>query len=357
MKGIGHFAVGVAAASCFPAAVQAAIGGNPLYFILGGVFGLLPDTLDFKFYRFFYTCDVEVIPDPLAPDPELIADALRQAVSRVLTHGVPVRIKLHTIRESSDRWRRYTIAFDVAQRRIVVTVGPPVDTGGNVIMAGDTWNGRTATVPLPGLLHLDYLATTVVDVFDGPVYRFAPTGKGVVRAEFIPWHRQWSHSVACALACSLAGWWVWGGLAAAVIACAVLTHIGVDQLGFMGCNTFFLFRPERRRGMQLMQSSDILPNLIAVWMACILTFWNLYSAGHYPGLFINPVRLLVFGFALPLSAGLGLRRWIRREGRWRAPPVNGRISSCQIDHIAGSAAPGGQHRRAASSRCGWPEGR
>jgi len=38
-----------------------------LYFLLGGIFGLLPDTLDFKFYRFFIKHDIEVAPDPLKP--------------------------------------------------------------------------------------------------------------------------------------------------------------------------------------------------------------------------------------------------------------------------------------------------
>ena len=48
MKGIAHFISGVAAASFFPWSVQAAVEGNPMYFILGGAFGILPDTLDFK---------------------------------------------------------------------------------------------------------------------------------------------------------------------------------------------------------------------------------------------------------------------------------------------------------------------
>ena len=64
MKGLTHFMTGVAAASCFPAAVEAGSRGNPLYFILGGVFGILPDTIDFKFLRFFQRRDIEITPDP-----------------------------------------------------------------------------------------------------------------------------------------------------------------------------------------------------------------------------------------------------------------------------------------------------
>ncbi len=313
MKGIGHFAVGVAAASCFPAAVRAGAEGNPLYFVLGGVFGLLPDTLDFKLGRFFYRHDLEVVLDPTDPCPETVAGVVREAVSTALTRDVPVRVKLNTVRESGDVWRRYTVAFDAAAGQVVVRIGPLVDTGGNVLAADDR-TGREAVARLPGALHTEYLSSTVVDVFDGPSFRFVPRANNVCRVEFIPWHRQWSHSLVCALVCGLAGWLLWGGTAAAVIACAVLTHIGLDQLGFMGCSILYLFRSGRRCGLQLMQSSDVLPNLVAVCLACMVTFWNLYSVGAHPGLFINPVRLLVFGFALPLLGALGLRRWLRGSG-------------------------------------------
>jgi hypothetical protein len=68
MKGIAHFVTGVAAASFLPWSIEAALRGDPLYFILGGAFGLLPDTIDFKFYRFFYRHDVYIEPDPANRD-------------------------------------------------------------------------------------------------------------------------------------------------------------------------------------------------------------------------------------------------------------------------------------------------
>ena len=48
MRGVVYFVAGVAAASCFPFAVEAGANGNPLYFILGGCCGLLPDIIDFR---------------------------------------------------------------------------------------------------------------------------------------------------------------------------------------------------------------------------------------------------------------------------------------------------------------------
>lgn len=62
MKGFTHFMSGVAVASFGPWAIDAALAGNPIFFILGGACGILPDTLDFKFYRFFYHHDVYVEP-------------------------------------------------------------------------------------------------------------------------------------------------------------------------------------------------------------------------------------------------------------------------------------------------------
>ena len=90
MKGIVHFAVGVTVASCFPEVVRAGANGNPLYFILGGIFGILPDTIDFKFCRFFYRHDIEVTPDPNKPDPQVIADAVALAVNRAYETRKPV---------------------------------------------------------------------------------------------------------------------------------------------------------------------------------------------------------------------------------------------------------------------------
>jgi hypothetical protein len=98
MKGITHFAVGVAVASCVPGAVQAGVDGNPLYFILGGVFGLLPDTLDSKFYRFLYRRDMEVMPDPKDADPAMVAQGVAYAAEWCARRRAPVRIKLNTVR-------------------------------------------------------------------------------------------------------------------------------------------------------------------------------------------------------------------------------------------------------------------
>jgi len=62
MKGIAHFAVGVAVATFFPEIVHDAAQSLAFGPVLGGIAGLLPDTLDFKLLRYLQRPD-EVI-DP-----------------------------------------------------------------------------------------------------------------------------------------------------------------------------------------------------------------------------------------------------------------------------------------------------
>ena len=68
MKGIAHFAVGVAVATFVPDVVAAA--GRDLAFgpLVGGLAGLLPDTLDFKLFRFLERRDVEIDPALVGED-------------------------------------------------------------------------------------------------------------------------------------------------------------------------------------------------------------------------------------------------------------------------------------------------
>ena len=49
MKGITHYTIGLAVASCFPEAVRQAAAGNPWPMLTGGFFALLPDLFVFFF--------------------------------------------------------------------------------------------------------------------------------------------------------------------------------------------------------------------------------------------------------------------------------------------------------------------
>ncbi len=182
---------GICAASFFPAAVKAAADGNPLYFILGGAAGLLPDTIDFKFYRFFYRHDIEFVPDPLNPDPNQAVQAAAWAVARAAATGKTVRLKLSTVRYSSDEWLEYSIRFNTAAGRIESAVGAIVDTSCRPIRLPAN-HGMKAEAILPSPVRLEYQATTIVNILDGPLLEFHPSGDSRVDIRFIPWHRQWT---------------------------------------------------------------------------------------------------------------------------------------------------------------------
>ncbi len=302
MKGISHFAIGLAAASCFPAAVRAGAEGNPLYFILAGIFGLLPDTLDFKFIRFLYKSELGVIPDPLRPDAQPIADAVALAVARAHAENRNVNVKLNTIKLAADRWQRYQVRFDVPGRRVCVSYGLVVDTGGNPIRGAVAPVVAEACVPLPCGIEIEYLATTDVDIFDGPVYRMEPTRDGRVRPVFIPWHRNWTHSFVTAFIFGLAGAAIWDAAAGGVIFAAFAAHALADQLGYLGSNLFAPFSRRRTPGLKLMHATWALPNFAAVWLSGLLIFWNLArdTTGGISGM--NPLRYVFFAGALPLLA-------------------------------------------------------
>ena len=312
MKGLTHLVAGVAAASCFPEAVRAGAAGNPLCFILGAMFGLLPDTLDFKFVRFFSKHDMAVVPDPNQPDPQMIADAVAYAANKASASGRSVRIKLNTIRLGADRWQRYTVRFDIPAGRVVVEYGPVVGTGGMPYEASACGNDLDpdpedgtptllATAPLVCPVSLDYQATNIVDIFDGPMLKMTPDRHGRVCPEFIPWHRRWSHSfalgcVAAVVAAALFGW-----LAGLVVFAAASSHVLLDQVGFMGSSLSFPFKRKRIPGLGISHSSTAAPNLLTIWLCCLLVFSNLARLSPAADTMPNLPRLLLYGAAIPLG--------------------------------------------------------
>jgi membrane-bound metal-dependent hydrolase YbcI (DUF457 family) len=328
MKGISHFAMGVAAASCFPEAVAQAAGGSPLHFILGGIAGLLPDTLDFKFYKFFVRHDMEVTPDPLRPDPGMIADGVAMAANRAVETGKPVTLKLDTIRLAADRWQSYDVTFDVPKRRVSVKYGPIVDTGGNPEPGSEPPEPLEATAPLGCKIKLDYTATTAVDILDGPMFRMIPDADCRVTPLFIPWHRQWSHSFVIALAFGLMGGLIWGPLVGLVAAAAWGTHVVADEFGYLGSNLWFPFTSKRRAGLRWMHSQEVFGNLAAVWLSCLVIFMNLDRAMPPEAVHMNPVKLVVYGGVLPLGLVLLLRRMLRKGSGIRP-------SGCQGQTLGG----------------------
>lgn len=317
MKGIAHFVTGVAAASFFPFAVEAARAGNPLYFVLGGAFGILPDTLDFKFYRYFYRHDMTIAPDPLDKDPQMIADKLAKAIGKGYESGEGFRVKLNSIRMGADYWQQYMVKFDPQAGEVLVRYGPVVNTGQVPVPGSYPERPLIGRAELPRAIEQHYDSTSKVDIFDGPSFLFRRGEGDYVDIEFLPWHRSWTHSFPVALGFGLLIWLIWGvwqvaangspsgfihgWRALAVIALGFAGHLIEDQLGFMGSNLFAPFTKKRTRGLHLMRSCDAFPNFLTVWICMTLIFWNLYRAMPEPAYQFNFMQLILYSCIIPIG--------------------------------------------------------
>jgi len=206
MKGIAHFITGVTIATFFPEVVQQAAGGSVLP-MLGGIAGILPDTLDFKFARYFERYDLEIDPGP-EPDARDIAERVVGAMRRAYETEQPQNIMLHAIRLGADLWRQYTIRFDPAQNEVAVRIGPIVNTG-QVPLPGSEVGANPCGRP-PGearvkvgvpMVHT-YDAENRIDIFSGPSFKFVRKGDKL-HVHFLDWHRRWSHSLTLAAAVGL----------------------------------------------------------------------------------------------------------------------------------------------------------
>jgi membrane-bound metal-dependent hydrolase YbcI (DUF457 family) len=358
MKGIAHFISGVTVASFCPWAVEAAQNGNPAFFILGAVAGILPDTVDFKFYRFFYKHDLRVEPyfgEPAPPggrpseegisfsqgsrpefpsrggvaegrggsvlfnaeppDPQPIADAVAAAVSRA-AEGRPTTLKLSTIQLSADNWRQYRVKIDPEAGEVRVQFGPVVSTG---------QAPQPATLPASRPVGLAKFSAPVlqscepactVDIFDGPSFKFTRSEKGVVEIDFLPWHRNWSHSLTVgAFLAGIAAFWTWQ--ASVVIFFAYVIHVIEDQMGHMGSNLLFPFTKKRTPGLKIMHSGDAFPNFAGVWLCCLLIFWNVYKAIPNPLYHFSFMRFMMTAMIVPFAIFGAVRRLLTRAGKGR----------------------------------------
>ena len=333
MKGIAHFCTGVAIATFFPEVVQQAVGGSLLP-VLGGVAGILPDTLDFKFVRFFEQYDEEIDPGP-EPNAREIAEQVAGAMRRAYETGKPQNVMLHTIRLGADLWRRYTICFDPAHDEVAVRIGPIVNTS-QVALPGSEfpplspppfhpppWGGqrggtegeREARVRIGVPTAPTYDKETQIDIFSGPSFKFERWGDRL-QVHFLDWHRRWSHSLTLAAALGLVGGLILGKWAGLVIGLGLVGHILEDQLGFMGSNLFYPFSQRRSRGAQLLHSGDAAPNFLTVWTAVALILFNLDRFSAQPRL--DPRWFLGLAVALPALVLGGVYQWQRRRERGRA---------------------------------------
>ena len=330
MKGIAHFVTGVAVATFFPEIVYGAAQQLTFGPMLGGLAGLLPDTLDFKFVRYFRRLDKEIDPAKITteaghPDPQAIASQIAEAMNRAYEGDSRVEIQLHTLKLGADLWRQYSVTFDLERNGIAVQIGPVVTTG-QMPLPGSEIPGLApgwAQVKAP-ILHT-YDGQTVIDIFSGPSLAFERNGEAVA-VTFLPWHRAWTHSLFLVLLLGLAGMLI-GPAYGLAMALAALAHILEDQMGFMGSNLLFPLTRSRTMGWKFFRSGDAIPNLMTVWVSLAIILLNLDRFSGAPLIPVAPY--LLFTIVLPCLLMLGLWAW----KIWRGDTQPARLPAVEMAAI------------------------
>ncbi len=321
MKGIAHFLAGLAAASFVPGVVASAAQGSYLI-VLGGFFGLLPDTLDFRFARYFEKA-VNIDPDPANLDPQSIADAVAAEIDRAAEINQSIRVQLHNISLGPGRWRQYVVRFDSDRNEVVVAIGPIVNSAQAAL---DTSGQHTARARPEAKWVYTYDGDMTIDIFNGPSFAFVPVRAGssrppAVEVQFLPWHRAWSHSFTLAAALGVITALLLQSITAGVVAFAGMSaHIVEDQLGYLGSNLFWPITKQRSAGARLLHSGDAIPNFLAVWTALVLILFNLdrFSAPvqNRPPL-LDPWVYFSATLFLPALVLIGVYAYERRSDKMR----------------------------------------
>lgn len=326
MKGITHFLSGVAVASCFPLAVESIFHSKTLLLPLGGAFGILPDTLDFRVARYTWDYQKVVSIDENNLDPKIVAETVAAAIDEAAATGETVTLRLNIIKISSSYYRTYNVYIDDETKEVTAIIGPIKTISqvmekheymppSRVVRKSIKEHGIAKTYAelfevVPGLpesapsvdnyytakytadIQNTYYHETEVGIFSGPDYAFVPK-KDKVRIDFIPWHRRWAHCLPVGVLMGAIAFLLfasWGELsnenfagfanpyAITAFFIAVLAfwlHIFEDQLGHLGSNLLYPFTKDRSIGMKLTTAASPVSNTITNWIALAVIVWNL----------------------------------------------------------------------------------
>jgi len=295
MKGLTHFVMGITIATCFPLAVKASVTDGALILLLGGIFGILPDTLDFRFAKYLEKHDYEVDPDPYNLNPTEIARKMAEAIDEAWDENKKVQIQFHTMKMSADLWRQYKLMIDTDNKKIVCQIGPLVTTGKSPLPGTEPPEDRaTGEWPFKADVLHTYDKWTYVDIFSGPDFAFVPE-EDHIRVDFIPFHRKWTHSFTVPFLFMPIGFLLYGltplGYTAAfIILFSYWGHVLLDQTGMMGSNLLPPFTKKRLPGLGWARSNDAIGNFFTNYMCGALALWNMNYFSPHPVLGSDFVR-------------------------------------------------------------------
>ena len=311
MKGLTHFMSGAALASFFYPAVHMAQRDTSASFILvlGGFFGIMPDTLDFKMGQFFSKADYDIDPDPNNPDPQMMAEALGKAMEDAAESGRYVKAQFYPLRLGADLWRQYVIKFDGTNNEVVIVINDIVTTSQVPYMGSAPKENRVGRYKLKCKLLETHGRPSVVDIMSGPQFGFKKNKEGEVEVEFLPWHRTWSHSYVLGLflsipiwlIASLIGGWNIGWLYGLIAFLGFGIHLTEDLTGHMGGALLWPLIKPRCNGLSLFKASNPHANFSIDYTAAIIILFNLNRFAGEPVFTLNAFQYFLVAWVLPMG--------------------------------------------------------
>ncbi len=315
MKGFTHFMSAVAAATFIPEVVRMSTSSrldsvegaaNSFIMLLPGIFGLLPDFMDFKLGQFFSIAEYEIDPDPLNPNPQEMTDIFAKAVNQAGDTGKDTRVQLFPIQLGASLWRQYNIIFE--PRAVVIQFNEIVKTSQCPIYGTAPEGKRYGRTELKYELKartneicwmnkaIQWLRHKIkgpdhppgpvkpstLDILSGTQFAFHKESDGKIYFNWLPWHRTWSHSYVFGVILSipvfigaylfgLYNWWLYG----LVAILGFWVHLTEDMTGHIGGALFWPLHMPRSEGLELFKASDPRTNFSLDYTAIVLILWNI----------------------------------------------------------------------------------
>ncbi|MEM0355955.1 MAG: metal-dependent hydrolase [Desulfurococcaceae archaeon] len=258
-----------------------------------------------------------------APHPKYIAETVAKAINDAWEKG-EVIVKFHNIRLPGDVFRRYSVMIPPDSNIVEVYIGPIITLGDNPVVKDLPPKFRMyGKAEIKAKVKKTYPFPITVGGFSGPSVKYRRTEDGVEEI-FIPWHREFPHSITAGLVVGgvVAGLFkLLGYQHALTLGLASMLgqwmHVIEDQLGYMGSNLFAPFTKKRIKGLMLGRASSGWLNLAITYTMFVLMAWNFtrFVPAIAKSIGLNdPNFVLIYGL-IPavLAFGIGIIKGLKEK--------------------------------------------